>query len=285
MKYINLLHNRKLYLILYPEQNMNLLQSILLGILQGIAEFLPVSSSGHLILARHLMNIEEIPVIYDILLHVATLAAVIIIFRKRVINILVSLFNTVKKQKTDNDKESLRIFYLIIIATAATIVIALLVDKLQDFIVFDYKFVSALFIVTGIILIISKFFKGSREYLDIRTGHALIIGAAQGLGVFPGISRSGITITASIGTGLTRDRAGEISFLISIPAILAALVYDLKDLEVIAVDPLVIAAGMITAFFVGLVSLILLLKIIKSGRFYVFSFYLIPLGIAFLIFF
>ena len=264
---------------------MDYLQSILLGILQGIAEFLPISSSGHLILARHLMHIEEIPVIYDILLHVATLAAVIIVFRKRIINIFASLFNAVRKKNTDKDRENLRIFYLVVIATAATVIIALLVDKLQDFIAFDYKFVSALFIVTGIILIISKFFKGNKDYLDLKTGHALIIGAAQGLGVFPGISRSGITITASIGTGLARDRAGEISFLISVPAILAALVYDLKDLEAIAVNPLIIAAGMITAFAVGLVSLILLLKIIKSGKFYLFSIYLIPFGITFLIFF
>jgi undecaprenyl-diphosphatase len=264
---------------------MNFLQSILLGILQGIAEFLPISSSGHLVLARHLMDIKEIPVIYDILLHVATLAAVVIVFRKRVIKVFKSLFSVVRKRNTDDDKENLRIFYLIVIATAATVVIALFVDKLQDFITFDYKFVSALFIVTGVILIISKFFKGNKEYLDIKTGHALVIGAAQGLGVFPGISRSGITITASIGTGLTRDRAGEISFLISIPAILAALVYDLKDLEIITIDPLVIAAGMITAFIVGLVSLILLLKIIKSGKFYLFSIYLIPLGIISLIFF
>lgn len=264
---------------------MSFIQSILLGILQGIAEFLPISSSGHLVLARHLMNIEEIPVIYDILLHVATLAAVIIVFRKRVINIFISLFNAIRKKNTENDKENLRIFYLVIIATAATVVIALLVDKLQDFIAFDYKFVSVLFIVTGIILITSRFFKGDKNYLDLKTSHALFIGAAQGLGVFPGISRSGITITTSIGTGLSRDRAGEISFLISVPAILAALVYDLKDIKAIAVDPLVIAAGMVTAFAVGLVSLILLLKIIKSGKFYLFSIYLIPLGLVFLIFF
>ena len=264
---------------------MNFLQSILLGILQGIAEFLPISSSGHLVLARHLMQIEEIPILYDIFLHVATLAAVIIVFRKRIKNIIISLIKAIRRKNKNQDKENLRIFYLVIIATTATLVIGLIVKKFLDAYPLNYKAVASLSIVTGIILIASKFFKGSKGYLELNTKHGLITGIAQGIGVFPGISRSGITITASIASGINREKAGEFSFLISVPAILGALILDIKDLEIINIEPMVIVSGMAAAFIVGLVSLILLLKIIKSGKFYYFSFYLIPMGLAFLIFF
>ncbi len=266
---------------------MNFLQSVLLGILQGIAEFLPISSSGHLELARHLMQIDEkivIPMIYDILLHVATLAAVIIVFRKRIKNIIVSIIRAIQKKNNEQDKENLRLFYLVIIATAATLVIGLGVKKFLDAYPLNYKAIASLSIVTGIILIASKFFKGSKGYLELNTKHGLITGIAQGIGVFPGISRSGITITASIASGINREKAGEFSFLISIPAILGALILDIKDLEIINVDPMVIVSGMAAAFITGLASLILLLKIIKSGKFYYFSFYLIPMGLTFLIF-
>ena len=263
---------------------MNFLQSILLGILQGVAEFLPISSSGHLVLARHLMHIDEISMLYDILLHVATLAAVVIVFRKRIMAIISSLIKAIQKKNNEQDKENLKLFYLVIIATAATLVIGLIVKKFLDVYPLNYKAVASLSIVTGIILIASKFFKGKKEYHELNTKHGLITGIAQGLGVFPGISRSGITITASIGAGITREKAGEFSFLISIPAILGALILDIKDLEIINVEPIVIAAGMISSFIVGLVSLVLLLKIIKSGKFHYFSFYLIPMGLTFLLF-
>ena len=141
---------------------------------------------------------------------------------------------------------------------------------------------SILFIVTAAILLLTRFIKvddSGYEKAGVKT--AVITGVAQGLAVFPGISRSGMTIASSLYAGVGKDKAGEYSFLLSIPAILGALLLELKDFEQLSssVDPLVITAGMVTAFVVGLVSVLFLLRLIKRNKLYFFSFYLIPFGI------
>ena len=152
----------------------------------------------------------------------------------------------------------------------------------------NYLFVIyLLFILTGFILIGSKFWGGNIDYSSLGLKQGVITGLSQGLGVLPGISRSGITISAALLSGMSREKAGEYSFLISLPAILGAFILEFKDAEGLMdmVDPLVIGTGMLSAFIVGLFSLKILLKLIKKGNLYFFSLYLIPLGIIGLIFF
>lgn len=259
-------------------------ESLLLGAIQGVTEFLPISSSGHLVVMRSIMQLENIPLLFDVVLHVATLFVVLIVFRDRVGRILVAIGRTLIGRKDEEDGENIRLFGLIIVSTFFTGVLGLGLEKLKWF--GDIKLVSILFIATGILLITTRFARGNIGYGTIGLKQGIIAGIAQGFGVLPGISRAGATIAASLLSGMSRDKAGEYSFLISIPAIAGALFLQLKDADALfaSVPASVMAAGFLSSFFVGLVSLLLLLSLLKKGRLYIFSMYLIPLGILALIF-
>ncbi len=263
---------------------MTYINAVILGVVQGVAEFLPVSSSGHLAVLQHFMHLGDTPLLFDVLLHTATLLVVCIIFYKRIWNIVKSWGSLFRKTKTDKERENLRLTGIILIATFFTGLLGLFIEKLQvdQYVTAIYIF----FIVTGIILLASRKWGGSITYRTAGIKHGIITGIAQGFGVLPGISRSGITISAALLSGMTREKAGEYSFLISIPAILGALLLQLKDARGLmsSVSAGTIAAGMISAFVVGLISLKILLRLIRKGNLYVFSFYLIPLGIAGLLF-
>ncbi|MBI9098873.1 MAG: undecaprenyl-diphosphate phosphatase [Spirochaetaceae bacterium] len=258
---------------------MSILKAVILGIIQGIAEFLPVSSSGHLLVTRNLMDLGDIPVLFDILLHVATLIVVIFVFRERVIALLHSLFRWMIRKSDESDKSNLKMIILILVATFFTGVIGIVINDLEFF--QNPKVVSIFFIVTAVILWLTRYVKPRNEYSIPGPKEGILLGIAQGFGVIPGISRSGITISAALLGGIDRKKAGEISFIISIPAIIGAFLIDLKDGAQLMseVSYIAVIAGFITTMIVGYFSLILLMKLIKSGRFYLFSFYLLPLGV------
>ncbi|MQY77027.1 MAG: undecaprenyl-diphosphatase [Spirochaeta sp.] len=260
---------------------MNIFEAIFLGAVQGITEFIPVSSSGHLIILRNFIGLKEIPLLFDILLHFSTLLVVIIIFRSRIAQLFIVLYRLIRSGVGAEDRENLKTIYLILSATVATAVVGFLILPLEDFLVGSPRFVSILLVLTGILLFVSRYFKGEQGYLEMRAVKGAFIGLAQGLGVLAGISRSGITISAALLCGLERKRAGEFSFLIAIPAILGALILQIKDVDnLIAVVNLpVLLAGLISSFILGFFSLLLLLRLINRGKIYLFSYYLIPVGI------
>jgi len=263
---------------------MTILQSILLGALQGVAEFLPVSSSGHLVLARQLMNIQDVPPLFDIFLHMATLIVIVVIFRKTIGRLLVVLGRFVARKNRSEDRGDLKLIAAVLIASFFT---ALLGGGISLLDVEKYpKVVSCLFLMTAAILLFSRKMKGNRGYADLKVKDGIITGLAQGIGVLPGISRSGITIAASMGVGMDRNKAGEYSFLLSIPAVVGALILELKDLGELSqvLAPSIVIAGVIAAMTIGFFSLILLMRLIKQGRLYLFAFYLIPLGLLGLFF-
>jgi undecaprenyl-diphosphatase len=263
---------------------MSTIQSILLGIIQGATEFLPVSSSGHLVVARAVMGIAEIPILFDILLHIPTLLAIVLVFRRRLARILASLVRYMRKAGREEDRENLRLFAAICVATLATGVVGFALSILQDLFTFETQWVGVLFLCTALILIVSTRFTGEKDYGELGVREGLITGIAQGIGVLPGISRSGITISASLAAGMRRERAGEFAFLVSIPAILGALGLKIRDLEFLPIPALTILAGMASSFVVGYISLLLLLRLIKSGKLYLFCFYLIPIGVLTIVF-
>jgi undecaprenyl-diphosphatase len=268
---------------------MTVIEAILLGIVQGVTEFLPVSSSGHLTVARNLMGLDEIPMLFDVMMHLPTLLAVVIVFRKRIGALFASLFRFLTRSTREDDGVNLRLIVIIIIASLTTAVIGLGIERLQKSFSVSIKLVGVFFLVTAAVLIVSRFFNGSRGYgsrgyESLRLKDALLTGAAQGLAVLPGISRSGMTIAASLACGIERKKAGEYAFILSIPAILGALTLEIKDLDLLPVDPYFLTAGMISSFVVGLLSLLLLLRIIRKGRLYLFSIYLIPVGLATILF-
>ena len=259
---------------------MTLLQSIFLGALQGVAEFLPVSSSGHLVVFRNFMDLGEVPILFDILLHAATLLVVIIVFRKTILRLLKALLHLVMRKVDEEDRTELRMIVVILVASVFTAALGFLIESLD--IAHRPKIVSLLFIFTAGILILTKFIKVEESgYRKAGLKTALITGIAQGIAVFPGISRSGMTISASLFAGIGKEKAGEYSFILSIPAIAGAIILEARDLELLgsSVSPSVMAAGMIAAFIVGLASILFLLKLIRGGRLYLFSIYLIPFGI------
>ncbi len=282
---------------------MTILQSIFLGALQGIAEFLPISSSGHLAIAQSLFGLEEVPLLFDVFLHLATLAAVCLYFRKKIWTLLKCFGRWIARrpliQETGFDKEDVlcgtdeigrKTIVAIILSTIITGAIGVVTSKLIPEL--PVKVICCGFLVTSALLIISALIekKAAENPVNENTGiskkQSLFIGFMQGVGTLPGISRSGSTIAGALLCKVDRKAAGEYSFIISIPAILGAFILELKDLgdvsETVGALPLII--GCLTAFVIGYLSLALLMTTIKKGKLQWFACYLIPAAILGFIF-
>ncbi|UCF97427.1 MAG: undecaprenyl-diphosphate phosphatase [Spirochaetaceae bacterium] len=261
------------------------IQSLLLGVLQGVAEFLPISSSGHLVMLRQLMDLVEIPLLYDVLLHVSTLIVVIIVFRKTIARLLSAIWRALKAAALPEDRENLLVLLYILVATVVTGAIGFALSRFEDIFFHRPRLVSLLFLVTALFLLSTLIRRAPRDYLQIGFVGAVFVGLAQGVAVLPGISRAGITISVALLMGLDRRRAGEFSFLIAIPAILGALLLQLRQAGTLfeVVEPAALVVGFAASFVIGLLSLLLLLRVVRSGRLALFSIYLIPLGVISLI--
>ena len=261
---------------------MTIIQAIFLGAVQGVAEFLPISSSGHLAVAEYFLGHTDVPIIFDILLHVATLGSVCIVFYKQIGRLLAVLGRFIVRKNTEEDRSDLKLISALLISTAVTGVLGIFMKDLVQ--AKNMLFIALCFVITGIVLFISGRIHPQKTIAVPSALQAVIIGAAQGIGVLPGISRSGSTIAAALLTGLDREKAGEYSFLLSIPAILAAFIFELKSADTISgsVGMAAVAAGMLAAFVVGLFALTFLLKLIKKGKLGMFAYYLIPAGLMLL---
>ena len=278
---------------------MTAVKALLLGLIQGIAEFLPISSSGHLELFKNILGLTEVPLLFDVILHVATLFAVVAVLWKRIEAIFLALWRFLfgkkvpnmkgltktQKKKDEESRQNLAFVLPIIIATAVTGLIGILIEKvlLENFPgLRGTKLVAVNMLITAAILGLTAIIKpGERGPARISKGRAAFIGLAQGIGVFSGISRSGITISAGLFAGLNRETAGEFSFLLSIPAILGAFVLTIKDAGsmMATVSYSQLALAFVAALVSGIASLKILIKIIKSGKIYWFAPYLVLIGI------
>lgn len=277
---------------------MSILEGILLGLLQGVAEFLPISSSGHLAIAQELFDLEDVPLLFDVFLHLATLGAVILFFRKRIWSLLQVVGRWITRRSLPEDKADLQTIVALLLGTFVTGVFGILLsDVVEDI---DEKIICVGFFITAGLLFFGDATEERRRKKrlaadpDFTVGKSggvkplqgLGIGLAQGFGVLPGISRSGSTIAGALLCGVDREQAGEFSFLLSIPAILGAFVLQLDDLDEIgfAVGLAPVVAGCIAAFVAGIFALAVLMKIIRKGKLEWFALYLIPLGILGLLF-
>jgi undecaprenyl-diphosphatase len=258
---------------------MTMIQAALLGLLQGLTEFLPVSSSGHLVLARGLMGLADVPVLFDVVLHVATLVVVVWAFRRRIGAILAALGRAVVRRTREGDRTNLVLAGYLAAASAVTAAMGLGMSRfgLPE----NPRTVSAMMLVTAALLLSTLFARPSRSAERLGWGRSLLLGAAQGIGVLPGISRSGITIGTGLWLGLDRESAGEFSFLLSLPAVGGAFLLSLKDAAELteAVPALSLAAGFLAALAAGYGALRLLLWLVRRGRLWIFALYLVPLGI------
>lgn len=263
---------------------LSLLHSLILSALQGATEFLPISSSGHLILLRSLLLIEEQPILFDVFLHLPTLAVICLLYRKRIVDIYrarPSFLRPVNSQNIGQEKDQ-KLLVLLLITTMATGVVGYVIKQLE----FSREphFVALMMLITAAILLsvpLVKRLAKPVENWQPSWWWALLIGITQGLAVLPGISRSGATISIAILIGSDRKTAADFSFLAAIPATIGSLLATLPDISTIGsiVSIEIALICFVVCFFVGLISLIFLLRVLHHGRLHLFSLYLIPLGI------
>ncbi len=269
---------------------MTFFEAILLGILQGLTEFLPISSSGHLVLAQKFLGLKEPLVFFDVMLHLGTLAAIVVVYWRTIGRLIEGGFSAVGSSQfyrhpmaTLNASADLKFIWFILLGSIPTGIIAVLFkDSLES--IFDkVQIVSIMLIVTGMILQLPRLRRSKEADASLKAWHAPLIGIAQGGAITPGISRSGTTISLALLFGISAKTAAEYSFLLSIPAILGAVALKIRDIGDTAIPIYTTAAGMLAAFIVGYIALRYLLVVLNRGKFSIFSYYCIALGIVALI--
>jgi undecaprenyl-diphosphatase len=258
---------------------MDIMTAIILGIVQGLTEFLPVSSSGHLVLMQKIFGVEEPGLFFDTMLHIGTLSAVFVVLWKDIWEILKKII------------QPLTLY--IIIATIPAVIAALAFKDLIESAFESGQFLGICFLITSALLVTAE--QLAKRAVDKKSGEnmnwidALIIGVFQAIAIPPGISRSGATISGALSRKMDRDFAARFSFLLSIPAILGALILQVKDLvkgkapanEIIDILP--VAAGTITAAIVGFFAVKMMLKIIREKSLYGFAIYTAAVGLLVLL--
>lgn len=270
---------------------MTILQSIIIGLVQGIAEFLPISSSGHIAILQYFFKINEGNLFYSIMLHFSTGLSVILVFRKDFLGLIKAFFSLInkliKKKKLQLNNIYEKLLLLIIVATIPTVILGLLAKDFFEQAYTNMFYVGVSLIITGFLLFVSeKYSKSKHNLKQLPFYKAAIIGIFQGFAIMPGISRSGSTIVGALFVGLNKKDAARFSFLLSIPAIFGGLILELLDFNttnVILNFNLII--GMIVSFIFGIIAIKVLLKIIEKGKLFYFSIYVWILGIFLLTYF
>jgi undecaprenyl-diphosphatase len=255
--------------------------AVLLGVVQGLTEFLPISSSGHLAIAQHFLpGFDEPSVLFDIVLHLGTLGAVLIYLRREVAMLISGLM------PGSSGVVGRRLILLLVLGTLPAVVAAL---SFGDFVENSFESLSVVgiaLIVTGCFLLASsRFTTGRRGLGEVATKDAVLVGLAQSVALVPGISRSGSTIVAGLMRGIEHGAAARFSFLLSIPAILGAAVFKFSDVALVSGDALWgYVAGFSTAFAIGYVAIGIVIKLLASQRFYLFGYYCLGMGGAVLVY-
>jgi len=261
---------------------MTVLQGILLGLLQGLTEFLPVSSSGHLALAEHFLGIESPGVTFEVFVHFGTAMAVILFFRGRIASILVALARCVVRLQ--HDVSEVRLAMHLIVGTVPAAAAGYFLAPRIESAFASPVLVSILLMFTGVVLWFSgKLFPGTKTRGTLVD--ALAIGAAQAFAILPGISRSGLTVTAGLAVGLERKAAAEFAFLLSVPVIIGAAAASLGDaLEAGATSGPALALGTLAAFLSALPAIAMLLRAVIAGKLSNFAYYCWAAGVVSLAF-
>ena len=267
---------------------MSLLSSILLGLIQGVAEFLPISSSGHLAIAEHLLGMSgasDIPEFFDVLLHLGTLVAVFVAYWDDVRDMVVEFFCGVRdlaRGSTPTPVPPARRMILLIIVGTLPLLVVLPIKDLVEGLADNMYFVATALLVTGCLLFASdRVKKGRKTEKSATMVDVLLVGVAQAVATCPGISRSGTTITAGCFRGFDRKFAVRFSFLLSIPAILGANILSLKDAVeagIIWADVPVYLVGVAVSAVVGYACIRLLKMVADRGKFGFFAYYCWAVG-------
>jgi len=268
---------------------MSVWNAIVLGLVQGIAEFLPISSSGHLSIMNNLFDMSTIDnghVFFDVLLHLGTLSSIIVVYWQDLANMFREVLGVVNLGPLAGQRQkhypSARLFLMIVVATFPMLLV-LPVKDLLDGLFYKNVFIGIMLILTGCALYISdKMVQGNKTGTNITILDAVIIGLCQCVAAIPGLSRSGITVTAGIATGLRRDFAVKFSFLMSIPAVLGANILSLAEAVQKGIDTASVPAyliGMVAAMISGIISISIFRRLFDNGKFGGFSYYCWVMGV------
>ena len=272
---------------------MGIFEAIILGLVQGLTEFLPISSSGHLSLAEGIMGVRLENATFEIFLHFGTFLSICVVLRKNILGIVrsiavipVKIFKPaqlIEFCKTDN---GVRQIFVIVFASIPAGFIGVVWGDIFEGMFSNPKLVSLMLLFTGLILMSTA--RSPEGKAAVTAGRGFIIGLAQALAIIPGISRSGSTIIMALHLGIAKDEAVEFSFLLALPVILGATI--LKSTVILmdrgaSVDPITIILGTTAAFFSGCAAIILLLKLVRRGKLHRFAYYCFFVGISGLIYF
>ncbi len=269
---------------------MDTIQALILGIVQGLTEWLPVSSSGHLVILQEAWGLD-VPILFDVLLHVATAIVVVVFMRKEVLAILRSLARFTRRCRAGEkaatvlkEEEGARLAWLIVVGTIPTALIGFAFKKWIEPLFQSILAVAIALIITGVVLSLTYLVRkgGGRPLM---TSDAVAVGLAQGIAIIPGISRSGATISTGLFLGAERVRVARYSFLLAVPAIFGVALAELFEIGTggVNIDPLTLAVALVSTVVSAVLALRVLLMIISKARLYVFAPYCLAVGIALLL--
>lgn len=249
---------------------MDIIDALILGFLQGMTEFLPISSSGHLVLGQRFLGLSLAGNFFEVLVHIGTLCSVVVVFRKELLKLIITIKST----------ESKLMLSALVIGTIPAVLIGLsMKDKIGQ--LFENPLaVSFSLILTGIWLVMTKWFINKQSNINLKNG--FLIGCAQAIAIIPGISRSGATIGVAMLMGVSPEKAARFSFLLAIPAIAGAgllTALDVNPTNVASFSKGVIITAFFSSFLVGWAALSWLLKLISKGQFHWFGLYCLAIGI------
>lgn len=258
---------------------MELLKAVVLGIVQGLTEFLPVSSSGHLVIGSELLNFHEQGVFFDVCLHLGTLLSVILVFRKELQNMIQAPFRYFSGSRDSTVREFFLWDCYVILATLPAVVVGLFFKDTIELLFTSSLLAYCMLIITGLFMIAARYVPQKDE--PITWWRSLLVGCAQAFAILPGISRSGSTIFMGMLLGIQREKIARFSFIMSIPAILGAAVLQVGDL--LEQSPaqgtmLNLLAGTVMSAVAGYFAIKLLLDIIRKNRLQWFGYYCLILA-------
>jgi len=251
-----------------------LIEVLILAVIQGLTEWLPVSSSGHLVITQKVLGLN-LPLIYSVMLHVGTLIVVLTVFRKDITDIIKAVIK--RDFKTQEGKLAL----FIAVGSVPIAIIGFVFHAIFESLFSNLPAVGLALIITGCVLFFSEKRLGNKK---IGTLDSLLIGLAQAIAIIPGISRSGVTLTTGLLRKIDKTTAFRYSFLLSVPAVIGATIMESKELVVGNVDMVPLILGATISMIVGYASLKLVQKIVMSEKFHLFAYYCWTIGIAIILF-
>lgn len=267
---------------------MTLFEGIILGLIQGLAEFLPISSSGHLAILQHFFGIEGESVLsFTVLLHAGTLISLLAVYYKDIWELVLELFATIKDIITGrglriNSNETRRLGIMIIFATIPTAAIGLLLNDFFSSLYNSLISIAVCLIITGTFLwIVEKMQNEGKNIREMKYRDAILVGVFQSIAIAPGISRSGATIVGSLFSGLNRALAIKFAFLISIPSILGAVILEAPGAFEEGLDAelfVPVISGVVVAAVSGFIAIKTMIKVVSDRKLYIFSFYTWAVG-------